>query len=234
MNSTIWFDGTEHNLDYDVLAPGIYVYHNAIPKEWDVINRIENALAIPGTRFQWRQAGLGYGDTDLSSRKCQDFKIREDILMPKDQYSSDMIDLHNQFIKSVKVCLEHYKPINYLNQINYFECINIVKYGKGEFFKAHSDDGDPYRCTVSVVGYPNDDYEGGELTFVMFGVSYKPKAGDIVIAPSAYVYAHSADPVLDDGIKYSFVLMTDRNEFAHRNDSPVYHTMEVRQKHGVL
>ena len=90
------------------------------------------------------------------------------------------------------------------------------------------------KFAVTCTMYLNDDYEGGELTFVMFGVSYKPKAGDIVIAPSAYVYAHSADPVLDDGIKYSFVLMTDRNEFAHRNDSPVYHTMEVRQKHGVL
>lgn len=234
MQTVAIYKGKEVPLDYDVLAPGIFVYHNAMPKEWDVVNRIENALAIPGTRFQWKQAGLGYGDTDLTARKCHDFKIREDILQPRDEFSADMIDLHNQFIESVKTCLEHYKPINFLNTIEYFECINIVKYGKGEFFKAHSDDGDPYRCTVSVVGYPNDDYAGGELTFVNFGVSYKPIAGDIVIAPSAYVYAHSADPVLDDGIKYSFVLMTDRNEFAHRNDSPVYHPVELRQQHGVL
>jgi predicted 2-oxoglutarate/Fe(II)-dependent dioxygenase YbiX len=129
--------------------------------------------------------------------------------------------------------MSHYNPLNYLGAINYFECINIVRYGAGEFFKIHTDDGEPYRCTVSCVGYPNDNYEGGELYFPKFNVKYKPKAGDFVLSPSAYVYAHSSEPVTDDGIKYSLVLMTDRNSFAHRNDSPIYHPEDVRQQHNV-
>lgn len=234
MQAEITHKGITRTLDFEVLAPGIYVYHNAFPEEMNSIERIEKALSMPGTRFSWKQAGLGYGPTDLDSRKCQDFKIREDALLPKDEYSKDMIDLSNEIYDVIEFCLSHYKPLNFLGDIKYFECINIVRYGKGEYFKAHTDDGDPYRCTLSAVGYPNDNYAGGELTFPLFDVSYKPKAGDLLLNPSAYVYAHSADPVLDDGIKYSFVTMTDRNPFAHRADSPVYHSMEYRQQHGIL
>lgn len=233
ITKTVW-GNKEWEVDFEELAPGIYVYHNAIPKEWDVINRIESGLTKPGTRFKWNQAGLNFGHTDEAHRKCQDFKIKDDgTLEPRDEYSEDFYAMYKQLVDSVKVCMSHYNPLNYLGSINYFECINIVRYGAGEYFKVHTDDGEPYRCTLSCVGYPNDNYEGGELAFPKFGVKYKPKAGDFILSPSAYVYAHSSEPVTDDGIKYSFVLMTDRNEFAHRKDSPVYHPKEYREQFGV-
>lgn len=234
MLATTYWNGQEWEVDFEELAPGIFVYHNAIPAEWDVINRIEQGLAKPGTRFAWKQAGLNFGHTDETHRKCKDFKIKDNgTLAPRDEYSEDFYVMYQQVIDSVKKCMSHYNPLNYLGAINYFECINIVRYGAGEFFKIHTDDGEPYRCTVSCVGYPNDNYEGGELYFPKFNVKYKPKAGDFVLSPSTYVYAHSSEPVTDDGIKYSFVLMTDRNEFAHRNDSPTYHPVDFREAHGV-
>jgi hypothetical protein len=233
MKETIFYKDQQVELEYDIIAPGIYVYRNAIPKEWNCIERIENALVIPGTRFKWKQAGLGYGDTNLEHRRCKDFKIKENILEPRDEYSSDMLDMHKQIMDSLKTCMSHYTSKNFLNKIDYYECINIVRYGSGEYFKTHTDDGDPYRCTVSSVGYPNDNYSGGELYFPLFDVKHKPTAGDFVISPSAYVYAHSSEPVTDDGIKYSFVIMADRNEFAHRADSPVYHAEDIRKKYNV-
>lgn len=233
MIEEIYFNGNQHTVEYDVLAPGIYAYRNAIPKEWNVIERVNAALNKPGTRFEWKQAGLGYGNTNLEHRLCRDFKIDENILNPRDEYSSDMLDLHKQILDSIKLCLSHYNPKNYLAKIEHFECINIVRYGAGEFFKVHTDDGDPYRCTVSVVGYPNDDYEGGELFFPLFNLKYKPIAGDLVLFPSSYVYAHSSEPVTNDGIKYSLVTMTDRNSFAHRNESPIYHPENIRQQYNV-
>ena len=232
MKETTVYQGQELEVEYDIIAPGVYVYKNAIPKEWNVVDRINAALDIPGTRFAWKQAGLGYGGTNLDSRKCKDFKVDESILNPRDEYSADMLDLYGQIMHSLKVCLSHYNPKNYISKIDYFECINIVRYGSGEYFKTHTDDGDPYRCTVSVVGYPNDDYAGGELKFALFNLTFKPTAGDLVLFPSSYVYAHSSEPVTDDGIKYSLVTMTDRNEFAHRNDSPIYHPENYRQQYG--
>lgn len=223
-----WEDQT-WDVEYEELATGIYVYHNAIPVDWGIPDRVENALAIPHTRFKWNEATLNFGHVDDTHRWCKDFKIREDLLGPKDRFSEDMHKLHNQVITSLKQILTHYCSENYLKGIEYIECINIVRYGSGQFFKVHSDDGEPYRCTVSAVGYPNDNYEGGELWFPKFNVKYKPKAGDFVLCPSAFVYAHSSEPVTDDGIKYALVIMTDRNEFAHRKDSPTYYTPEQRE-----
>jgi hypothetical protein len=223
----------EWEVDFEEVAPGIYVYHNAIIEELDVVNRIETGLAKDGTRFAWKSAYLSYDRQDDESRKCKDFKIKNDgMLGPRDDDSEDFCLLYEQFIDIVKICMSHYLQKHSLNYIDYYECINIVRYGKGEFFKVHTDDGEAYRCTVSVVGYPNDDYEGGELTFPKFDLTYKPKAGDVVLFPSSFIYEHSAEPVTDDGFKYSLVLMTDRNEFAHRNESPTYHPKDVTNKYG--
>lgn len=235
MKDTTVYNGAEYEVDYEVLAPGIYVYHNALPKEMNIIERTNATLAMPGTRFAWKQAELNFGHEDLTHRKCMDFKIKDDATLdPVDEYSEDMRNMYREIIDKLKLCISHYAPKNYLAGINYFECINIVRYGSGEFFKIHTDDGEPYRCTLSAVGYPNDNYEGGELYFPLFNVKYKPTAGDFVINPSAFTYAHSSEPVTDDGIKYSLVIMTDRNEFAHRKDSPTYYPVEYRAANGVV
>lgn len=234
MKEIIWYNDKEHELEYEVLAPGIFVYRNALPESMRIVDRVENALAMEGTWFKWQDAEVGYGDLVDEARRCKDWKIHPRDLGERNEYTSDILDLHDEIIDSLKACLEHYTRENYVGDIKYFEAINIVKYGKGEYFQVHSDDGEPYRCTVSAVGYPNDNYEGGELWFPLFDVKHKPKAGDFVIAPSAYVYCHSSEPVTDDGIKYSLVIMTDRNEFAHRNDSPIYYPEEVRQEFGLV
>lgn len=221
-----------YDIEFEEIGPSIYVYRNALPEDMRIIERVESALAEPGTRFKWSNAMVGFRDIDNASRLCMDWKIEEASLHPRDKYSSDVLDLHEQIITRLKIMLEHYKPNNYLMEISYFEAINVVRYGKGEYFKVHTDDGDPYRCTVSCVGYPNDNYEGGDLWFPKFNLKYKPKAGDFVIFPSAYAYAHSSEPVTDDGIKYSLVIMTDRNKFANRKDSPVFHDPNELRRQG--
>jgi hypothetical protein len=70
------------------------------------------------------------------------------------------------------------------------ESLRITKYSSGEFFGSHSDDTFATPRTISIVYYPNDDYVGGELEFVHFGVKIKPKAGQLFVFPSAYSYEH--------------------------------------------
>lgn len=233
MEATVYYQNQPRNINYEVVAPSIYVYKNAINTSWQLVDRIEAALAKDGTRFSWQEAGVGYGKVATEYRACKDFKMNEITLGERDEFSEDLLDLHSEIMASLKTCLEHYKPENYLAQVDHFEVINVVRYGKGEFFKTHTDDGDPYRCTVSAVGYPNDDYLGGELYFPKFDLKYKPEAGDLVIFPSAYSYAHSSEPVLDDGIKYSLVIMMDRNSFAHRKDSPTFYPEHFRNEFNV-
>jgi predicted 2-oxoglutarate/Fe(II)-dependent dioxygenase YbiX len=82
----------------------------------------------------------------------------------------------------------------------------------------HHDHGFSYNCTVSVVCYLNDDYEGGELSFRLQDLKIKPKAGDMYVFPSNFMYPHIAEKVTG-GIKYSLVTMLDY--------SAKYHTPEI-------
>ena len=62
--------------------------------------------------------------------------------------------------------------------------------------------------------YLNDEYEGGELFFPYFDLKFKPEAGDIVLFPSTFIWAHAALPV-ESGLKYSAVTMFDYNDKNH-------------------
>lgn len=216
-----------------IAGPGIVVYKNAIPTEWNIPERLEKALNIEGSPFYWNGAKVGFFEENLQHRNCYDFKYkREQLDYAEEIYKEDLQKIHDQVYSSLRACLNDYGSM-YGVAINYIEAFNMVRYGPGEKFNVHSDDGDPYRCTVSAVGYPNDDYVGGELWFDKFDVKIKPDAGDFVLCPSSFVYSHASLPV-ESGTKYSIVIMTDRNEFAHRADSPVYYDMDYRTKHGVL
>jgi hypothetical protein len=85
------------------------------------------------------------------------------------------------------------------------EALRITKYTAGEFFSAHPDDSYGTPRTVSMVYYPNDDYEGGELEFLHFGVKIKPKAGQLFLFPSAYSYEHRIHPVTSGNERYTIV-----------------------------
>jgi predicted 2-oxoglutarate/Fe(II)-dependent dioxygenase YbiX len=104
-----------------------------------------------------------------------------------------------------------------INNLQYWEAFNFIKYGPGQHFKEHHDHGFSYNCTVSLVGYPNDDYEGGELYFRVQNLKIKPDAGDLFIFPSNFMYPHRAMPVIS-GTKYSIVTMLDYNKKFHTNE----------------
>lgn len=83
---------------------------------------------------------------------------------------------------------------------------HLVKYEVGDFFKPHADSrpGETVHSgrRVSILAYPNDGYEGGELNFVRHGVSIKPSAGSIVLFPSFFTHPHESAPITK-GTKYT-------------------------------
>ena len=54
--------------------------------------------------------------------------------------------------------------------------------------------------------YLNDDYEGGEIEFISIFkdelITYKPKAGDLIVMPSGFPYLHSAKSVTKGSNKF--------------------------------
>lgn len=87
----------------------------------------------------------------------------------------------------------------------WFEYPQVLRYEPGGWYRAHADSeifladrrswAKGIDRDASVLLYLNDDFEGGEITFLKFNYSYRPNAGDLVFFPSDHRYVHQAEPV---------------------------------------
>ncbi len=99
-------------------------------------------------------------------------------------------------------------------QFPHAEACSILRYLPGQSYKRHVDNilltsrfqqleqGIPTR-DVSVVGYLNDDFEGGETLFDRQNVKVKPRQGSAIAFPAYYTHPHQALPVTR-GRKYAW------------------------------
>jgi hypothetical protein len=195
---------------------GVIVYKNAIAKELKIIDRLESTIGNSTTMpFMWCEALVGYSQKMPEYRDCVDCKIGQvhiDNLHHYPQFA-ELKNIYNDTANAIRACMTDYQSRYNIN-MEYMEAINFIRYGENQHFQVHTDHGFSYTCTVSSVVYFNDDYEGGELWFPYLDLTFKPQAGDIVMFPSTFIYAHAARPVTS-GVKYSGVTMFDYNDRNH-------------------
>ncbi len=213
-------------LNKEELFPGVWVYRNAIPADLNIIERL-NEIGISAekegdTRFAWTFGFVGYSQKMPDYRNCEDIKIAE-IESPRNETEKLVGALWKDLRSSQGIAVDDYCK-RYSLIMNYWEVMNCIRYGEGQHFQEHADHGFSYSATVSLVAYPNDDYEGGNLVFPKLGLDIKPRAGDLYIFPSTYLFSHRAMPV-KSGMKFSIVTMLDYNDHAHRQEF-----MEMRSK----
>jgi hypothetical protein len=208
----------------EILAEGIMVYRDVIKKDINVINRLEKILAPVGSKptmekkYVYQPAYVGYRELMPDYRDCVDFKFKpENIEHDKSEDSLQLQSLWQDVYNQKYPAVEDYRATYNIMPLKYWESFNFIKYGPGQHFQEHADHGYSYNCTVSLVAYPNDDYEGGELYFRLQDLQVKPKAGDLYIFPSNYMYPHQAMPV-HSGTKYSIVTMLDYSRKYHTPD----------------
>ncbi len=77
----------------------------------------------------------------------------------------------------------------------------LLRYERGGFYKLHFDLARPLPRLLSLICYLNDDYVGGETSFLRQNVTIKPKPGMAILFPSGVSHIHEAKPVIQ-GIKY--------------------------------
>ena len=206
------------------LGPGIWVYRDVFKTEMNLINRLEEILGH-NSRYSWQEAMVGYRQKMPEYRDCVDFKFKKTDLEPDpgpeslalQQIWQECYDAQSQAV------LDYAFKYNVGDKLKYWEAFNFIKYGPGQHFQEHHDHGYSYNCVTSLVGYLNDDYEGGELYFRLQDLNIKPQSGDLYIFPSTYMYPHRAMPV-HSGTKYSLVTMLDY--------SAKFHTPEMYQDTG--
>lgn len=210
----------------EFLGPGIVVYRDVFTPEMDLINRLENTLSDSSDINQWRTAKTGYALVDKKYRDCSDFKIKKNTWddSGKSESTLKLEKIWEDSYNAQLAPVEDYSQMFGLAPLKYWESFNFIKYGADQHFQVHSDHGYSYICVLSSVGYINDDYEGGELFFDKFNLKIKPRAGDLYLFPSSFIYSHAAMPVTS-GVKYSIVTMLDYLEAPH---TPEYREIEKR------
>jgi hypothetical protein len=209
---------------FEDLGHGIFVYRDVVSKDLDVINRLESILSDPDKSYSWQPGYVGYQQSMPEYRDCADFKYKKsDLATDRSEESILLQELWQELYDRKKAAVDHYVGRFRLGDLRYWEAMNFIKYGPGQHFQEHHDHGFSYNCTVSLVAYINEDYEGGELYFRLQDLNVKPKAGDLYIFPSNYMYPHRAMPV-HSGVKYSIVTMLDY--------SAKYHTPEMYKESG--
>lgn len=189
------------------IAPGIVVYSNVIQNSERLILDIEEGMQSAG--ISWGQAYVRSGDEiklEESSRNTQIIAIPYNEIISDDfssLISSFNTSLSNLFLESFSPIEKDYKSL-YAADTRTHESYSILKYGVGQNFVNHIDDHFEGPRRISHVHYLNDNYEGGEIEFSRFGITYKPKANESIFFPSGYVYNHSVHPVVS-GERYSIV-----------------------------
>lgn len=198
-------------------ALGLNIYESAISKQDAdlVIKTLEDTLSNSSV-YKWNEAQVTNSDKPIkSARDCSDFKFNDKTLGEQNEENKGLFDIYDKMHKIVKQCVDDYAKYWGINVV-YYEAFNFVKYeGKGQEFKIHADHGPHYNTTVSIVVYLNDNYEGGEIHFPRLDkLIYTPKAGDIAVFPSNYIYEHASLP-MKSGTKYCIVIMSDINLLGH-------------------
>lgn len=182
------------------LAGCIDVFEDAWPDPKGTIEAVEKECALLDSGMNWYRAGtVGHG-TNQNIRTNYQTGVTETALTVGNSIAQNV---HNQMYLLLLASTIPYAKKHDIDQL-YHEGYNMLRYSGGQEYKAHADGQTASGRAVSAIVYLNDDYEGGEVEFVNFGVKIKPKAGMLLLFPSNYPYTHIAHPV-KSGTKYAIV-----------------------------
>jgi len=215
---------------YNIEEPklGIILYRKAIPDDLNIPERLESTLEnSTHDLFKWKKAMVGYNEEKIDYRDCVDLKVGPDHWKHLTEDFEEVKNVYDDYNSILQFCLNDYeKRFNF--KMEYMEAINFVRYGEGQHFSVHTDSGFSYFCTLSSVGYFNDNYDGGELWFPHMNLKFKPQKGDIVFFPSTYIFAHASLPV-SNGIKYSAVTMFNYDDVNSLKNKEIVNEPELRR-----
>lgn len=197
-------------IEKEEIAPGIMVYSNVIPNSEYLHKKIEEDMA--NAAILWQDAAVkgGHNDAEGVDANTRDTKT---IGIPYKGYmeTREAEDIATKFFNDIgNIFFQYFDSIekDYMSHYAVFcgwhDVYGILKYGVGQKFTNHIDDHQDYHRRISTVYYINDSYQGGEINFPRFGISLKPKANQMIIFPSTYVYNHSVSPVIE-GERYAVV-----------------------------
>jgi Rps23 Pro-64 3,4-dihydroxylase Tpa1-like proline 4-hydroxylase len=171
-----------------------------IEKTIKTINKQENNLP-----YLSRFAPATAGSSPQENLKYQKTRTNSHFSLTHAGGQNDYFrDLNNRYFFTLLGATQWYKEHYGIPELFHNEPYNLLRYQTGQEYKAHYDGGIHDKRIVSPILYLNDNYKGGELEFVHFGIKIKPTKGSLYLFPSNYAYSHIAHPVTE-GTKYAIV-----------------------------
>lgn len=196
-------------MDKKEIAPGIVVYSDVIPDSENLYFDIEEGIV--SANINWLAAGVKEGPDATVNPKSRDTQTIGVPYLGKSKNVSSVNNVSELFFTNLNnIFFENFESIekDYISSYGIFsewhDSYGILKYGAGQKFTNHIDDHPSYHRRVSTVYYLNDNYTGGEINFPRFNITFKPKANQMILFPSTYVYNHSVSPVIE-GERYAVV-----------------------------
>lgn len=216
-------------MNKQILEERIYYYENGVKNFDKLMQTIDEVDALDkeygkDTWLDWTASN----DKSYIYGKTKSFDINQikNITLDK-EYKEKMEYIYNTIMESLyEVSADYAKSIGDNDEPRLFPTFNIKKYNAGIGMGSHFDqlDGDK-TLRYSLVMYLNDDFDGGEISFflsdyedvkkvpspdldydiamskgqIQFGI--KPKAGSVIIFPSAAPYYHTAH-IVKTNFKY--------------------------------
>jgi predicted 2-oxoglutarate/Fe(II)-dependent dioxygenase YbiX len=178
----------------------IDIFENAWPNPLDTIQIIEKETLNPDSGVSWTRATtIGQG-TNQSARTNYHLGITA---YAQESNNAVAQNIHNQMYLLLLASTIPYAQKHGVEEMHH-EAYNMLRYRGGQEYKAHADGSTDTGRSISAIIYLNDDYEGGEIEFVNFGVKIRPEPGMLVLFPSNFAYKHIAHAVTD-GTKYAMV-----------------------------
>jgi hypothetical protein len=196
-------------VEFIELAPGIVKCTNVLLEIEDFYKDLEDAIQVsklvewtPATAFDNNGNPL---PADQLLRDVDSIGISFNYPdNPENFRDAALKELSTYFSNRFIPILGEYSR-NYGIELSEFDTYQVLKYSVGQRFGNHMDESAIYHRRVSMIYYPNDDYQGGEIEFPRFNVKVKPDKCDLIIHPSTFVYNKIIHPVTE-GTKYEVTL----------------------------
>jgi predicted 2-oxoglutarate/Fe(II)-dependent dioxygenase YbiX len=175
------------------LAPGIALFNNVFLTAQEWVDKIENSVLNGESR--WRGAATKSNPTG-----------EIDYTKSRVTYTLDPIseEFNSALDREIKPFINVYSTTYGCLLDDIWEPAQLLKYGVGMRFTNHIDDHPGALRRVSYSFYINGNYDGGEIEFPRFGIKVKPRANQLLVFPSNYVYNHIVHEV-KDGVRYAVV-----------------------------
>jgi len=178
----------------------IDIFENAWPSPLETIDLVEQECSNPNSGMSWLRAEtIGQG-INQQARTNYNLGITYSARAAGNALAQN---IHNQMYLLLLASTIPYAKKHQIPEMIH-EDYQMLRYSTGQEYKAHADGGTDIGRSISAIVYLNDDYEGGEIEFVNFGIKIKPEPGMLILFPSNYPYAHIAHPVTK-GTKYAIV-----------------------------